>query len=101
MTIHEIEERTGMARANIRYYERVGLLAPCRSGNNYRDYSEDDLAALQKIRLLRQLRIPVSDIARLQSGEAELLTLLAGQAERLSCGSLPRTDRRAGGLQHA
>lgn len=83
MTIHEIEERTGMARANIRYYERVGLLAPCRSGNNYRDYSEDDLAALQKIRLLRQLRIPVSDIARLQSGEAELLTLLAGQAERL------------------
>lgn len=83
MTIHEIEVRTGMARANIRYYERVGLLAPGRSGNNYRDYSEEDLAALQKIRLLRQLRIPVSDIARLQSGEASLPDLLAGQEERL------------------
>ena len=28
MTIKELEQRTGMPRANIRYYEEEGLLSP-------------------------------------------------------------------------
>lgn len=72
-----------MTRANIRYYERAGLLAPERRGNNYRDYSEDDLTALQRVRLLRELRVPVGEIARLQTGEAELGRVLEEQAEKL------------------
>ena len=36
MTIKELEERTGMTRANIRYYEQEGLLAPARKENGYR-----------------------------------------------------------------
>lgn len=87
MTIHEMEEKTGMTRANIRYYERAGLLSPERSGNNYRDYSEADLAALQKVRLLRQLRIPISEIARLQAGEADLCSVLQVQTEKLQAES--------------
>ena len=83
MTIHEIEERTGMTRANIRYYERAGLLAPERADNNYRDYSDADLAALQKVQLLRQLRVPVGEIARLRSGELELGGVLMEQSEKL------------------
>ena len=39
MTIKEIEERTGMDRANIRFYEKEGLLAPERLANGYRDYT--------------------------------------------------------------
>lgn len=38
MTIREIEEQLGIPRATVRYYEREGLLAPARGGNNYRDY---------------------------------------------------------------
>lgn len=38
-----MEARSGVPRANIRYYEAEGLLAPARSGNGYRDYSEEDL----------------------------------------------------------
>ena len=43
MTIKELEARTGMVRANIRYYEEEGLLAPRRLDNGYRDYSEEDV----------------------------------------------------------
>ena len=52
MTIKEIEELAGMPRANIRYYEAEGLLSPVRSENGYRDYSEEDLSILKKIKLL-------------------------------------------------
>lgn len=83
MTIKEIEEKTGMTRANIRYYEREGLLSPSRADNNYRDYSEGDLAALQKIRLLRQLHVPVGEIVRLQRGETSLDAVLAAQSASL------------------
>lgn len=80
MTIREIEEKTGMTRANVRYYEREGLLSPVRGANNYRDYSEDDLAALKKIQLLWQLRVPVAEIVRLKNGEVSLDTVLASQS---------------------
>ena len=46
MNIKEIEERSGLTRANIRYYEQEGLLAPARRENKYRDYSEEDLETL-------------------------------------------------------
>ncbi len=83
MTIREIEEKTGMTRANVRYYEREGLLSPVCGANNYRDYSEDDLAALKKIQLLRQLRVPVAEIVRLKNGEVSLDTVLASQSAEL------------------
>ncbi|MBR3560895.1 MAG: MerR family transcriptional regulator [Oscillospiraceae bacterium] len=46
MTIKEIEDRSGMTRANIRFYESEGLLHPGRRENGYRDYSSSDLEAL-------------------------------------------------------
>ena len=55
MTIKEIENLSGMTRANIRFYESEGLLKPARNDNGYRNYSEEDLMILQRIRLLRTL----------------------------------------------
>ena len=49
MNIKEIEERSGLTRANIRYYEQEGLLAPARRENKYRDYSEEDLETLLRV----------------------------------------------------
>ena len=59
MTSKEMEARSGVPRANIRYYEAEGLLAPARSGNGYRDYSEEDLRTLEKIKLLRRLGVTI------------------------------------------
>lgn len=40
MTIAELEARSGMTRANIRFYEAEGFIRPERRENGYRDYSE-------------------------------------------------------------
>lgn len=76
MTIREIEELSGMTRANIRFYEKEGLIAPERNSNGYRNYSEEDLSILKRIRLLRTLHLSLEDIKSLSRNEQELAGLL-------------------------
>ena len=77
MTIKEIEEITGMIRANIRYYEAEGLVVPERNKENgYRMYSREDAETLLKIKLLRTLDVPLEEIKALQAGQAALPEVL-------------------------
>lgn len=76
MTSKEMEARSGVARANIRYYEAEGLLTPARLKNGYRDYSEADLEILEKIKLLRRLGVSVEELKALRGGSAELSAVL-------------------------
>lgn len=59
MTIKEVEKKLNITRANIRFYEKEGLLEPKRCDNEYRDYSEDDLKRLEKILLFRKCNISI------------------------------------------
>ena len=69
MKIHEVEERVGITRKNIRFYEAQGLLMPRRnSENGYREYGEEDVVALERIKLLRKLGLPLEEIRKMQSG---------------------------------
>ena len=77
MTIKEAEGRTGLARANIRYYEEQGFFSPARGENGYRDYSQADVDILLKVKLLRQLGFPLEEIRALQRGEQSLAAALA------------------------
>lgn len=83
MTIKEIEEKSGMTRANIRFYENEGLIHPTRRENGYRDYSEGELAELKKIKLLRALDLPLEEIRKAKEGQLPLEELLAEQLPRL------------------
>lgn len=80
MTIKELERQTGLPRTTIRFYEQEGLIAPERRENNYRDYSEEDAATLEKIKLLRKLSLEVGNISRLKAGELTLSQALREQA---------------------
>ena len=80
MTIKELERRTGLPRTSIRFYEQEELLHPERKENNYRDYSEEDVRTLKKIKLLRRLSLDLEDIRRLQAGELPLGQALSEQA---------------------
>ena len=53
MTIKEVEQALSVSRANIRFYEKEGLLTANRKSNNYRDYTEENLRELKKIILFR------------------------------------------------
>lgn len=95
MNIREIEEQLGIPRASVRYYEKEGLLHPRRGSNNYRDYSEEDAAALRKIKLLRRLDMPIETIRAVQAGELPLTGALERQAALLENESARLDSARA------
>ena len=76
MQIQELERRTGLDRATIRFYEKEALILPQRSENGYRQYSDTDAEHLMKIKLLRQLGMSLEQIRSLQQGSGEIAPLL-------------------------
>ncbi|MEG0765926.1 MAG: MerR family transcriptional regulator [Pseudoflavonifractor sp.] len=95
MKINQVEERVGITKRNIRYYEKEGLLSPGRnSENGYRDYGEADVEVLKKIKLLRKLDLPMEEIRRMQVG-----TLTLDDAMRRHIIALERTRVNIGTMQ--
>lgn len=77
MTIKEVEKRVGITSANIRFYEKEGLLEPKRNKeNNYREYTEEQVELLCKIKFLRMLGIAIADIRQLIKSEEELCDVI-------------------------
>ena len=68
MLINEITEKTGLSKKAVRLYEDKGLISVSRSENGYRTYTDENLEALKKIKLLRLAGISISDIRLLFSG---------------------------------
>lgn len=60
--INEISKLYNIGPDSLRYYEKLGLLAPKRGKNNYRLYTLDDLWRLNIIRDLRRLGFPMEKI---------------------------------------
>jgi len=65
MRIGEAAARLGVTPRTIKYYEELGLLAPDRSGGNYRAYDEEDLERVERIRNLQQLGYSLAAIREL------------------------------------
>lgn len=76
MTIKDMEEKTGMSRTSIRFYESEGLITPERRENGYRNYSEEDARVLRKVKLLRMMDISLEEVKALCGGEAQLSAAL-------------------------
>ena len=107
MKINEVEQLVGISKRNIRFYEKEGLLSPGRNADNgYRDYGEEDVETLRKIKLLRKLDVPLEEIRRMQQGELTLADGLLRQVIQLEraqknlgtmrslCQELARTDEQ-------
>ena len=76
MTIKEMEEKCGMSRTNIRFYESEGLIHPQRRENGYREYTPEDARMLRKVRLLRSMDVPLEQVKAVASGERRLMDVL-------------------------
>lgn len=84
MKIKEVEQRTGISSANIRFYEKEGLLSPeRRKENNYRDYSEEDVRQLEQIKVLRMIGIAVGDIKAVYRKELQLEDVISERVSQL------------------
>lgn len=84
MKIKDVEKRVGITKANIRYYEKEGLLSPVRDQeNNYREYSEGDVKRLEQIKVLRALGISIADIKELNTGRVTLNEVMGRRLEQI------------------
>lgn len=77
MKINELEKILNIGRANIRFYEKEGLINPSRKENGYREYSVKEVALLKKIIIYRKLGISISDIKNIFDGSISLQTAIA------------------------
>ena len=80
----------GLRTQTLRYYERLGLLEPTRTGGNQRVYSRRDIERVQRIRgLMDDLGVNLAGVevllkllTRLQEAETEI-TQIKAENERL------------------
>ena len=84
MKINDAEQVLGITKANIRFYEKEGLLSPSRNESGYREYSESDIQQLKQIVILRKLGIPVQQIGDILDGALPLQKALEGNIASLN-----------------
>ncbi|MEV0387971.1 MerR family transcriptional regulator [Nonomuraea sp. NPDC050643] len=71
-TIQELATRAGITSRTLRHYDRRGLLAPSRVGENgYRFYDATAVARLQRILLMRRLGMGLPAIAEVLADEVD------------------------------
>lgn len=81
--IKDVENELGITRANIRFYEREGLLSPIRKENGYRDYTDEEIIILKKIVIFRKLGLSVADIKGVFDGSVKLQNTIKSNVENL------------------
>jgi MerR family transcriptional regulator, thiopeptide resistance regulator len=83
--IGQVSVRTGLTVRTLRYYEELGLLRPSeRLVSGHRVYANEDLQRLYRISLLRQLGLPLSDIAQeLDDSSSELTNTVTRHIEQV------------------
>ena len=67
MNIGTAAEASGLPAKTIRYYEEIGLVAPARRDNGYRDYDEADVHRLRFLHRARGLGFSIDDCRHLLS----------------------------------
>ena len=68
MNIGQAAKASGLTPKMLRYYERIGLLAPAdRTDSGYRQYGAEDLRVLAFVRRSRELGFSLEEIRQLLS----------------------------------
>lgn len=65
MLIHEVCKTCRLTKKAVEYYIAQGLIRPAMMENGYRDFSQADAERLEKISILRQLGLSVTDIRKI------------------------------------
>src|SRR3569833_2594315 len=94
MRIGELCERAGVTPRTVRYYESIGLMPPgLREGSGQHHYTDDAVARLRKIELLKLLGLTHDEIGEvIDLYFADPSAVPAGRGGRAR-----RGGRRAGG----
>lgn len=75
MKIGDLVEATGVSHRLLRYYEEQGLLTPGRTGGGQREFRDEDVLTVRRIRALLAAGLPtavIRDILPCVTGEFDL-----------------------------
>lgn len=76
MQLKEVIEQTKLTKKAIRYYESCSLIQVMKKDNGYRDYSEENVKRLIKIKKLRHLNFSTKDIQLFFESDQDKETIL-------------------------
>jgi len=98
LRIGDLARQTDTRVVTIRYYEKIGLLAPrSRSAGNYRTYGQPELDRLRFIRRCRTLGFSLDQVRELLALSAEA-EQPCGDVDRLTAGHLAEVERKIADL---
>jgi DNA-binding transcriptional MerR regulator len=98
-SIQEIARLSGTTSRTLRHYGDIGLLEPTRmGGNGYRYYGERQLVRLQRILMLRDLGLGLTEIGGVLDGNAEDSDALGAHLRWLRQ-EKDRLDRQIGAVE--
>ncbi|MES2951678.1 MAG: MerR family transcriptional regulator [Pseudomonadota bacterium] len=97
LKVGELATRTGLTVRTLHHYDSIGLLKPsARSDAGYRLYNQADVGRLHAIQALRQLGLPLADVASmLERGGEDLGDTIARQIRALGHEITQATELRA------
>jgi MerR family transcriptional regulator, thiopeptide resistance regulator len=96
LKVGELAKRTGVTVRALHHYDSIGLLRPSgRSEGGYRLYNRDDVARLHGIQTLRQMGVPLAEVAQLLDGGASSLQVIVAR----QLGSLDQEIARSQALR--
>ena len=84
MLRNEVQNKTGLTRKAIEYYEEKGIIDPVRLENGYRDYSEKDVEILEKVALFTKLGLSLKEIRKIIFEGGSLSSVLRTKQYELS-----------------
>lgn len=84
MLRNEVQNKTGLTRKAIEYYEGKGIIDPVRLENGYRDYSDKDVEILEKVALFTKLGLNLKEIRKIIFGDGNLSSVLRTRQYELS-----------------
>lgn len=80
----EVQNKTGLTRKAIEYYEEKGIIDPVRLENGYRDYSEKDVEILEKVTLFTKIGLNLKEIREIIFEGGSLSSVLRTKQYELS-----------------
>lgn len=84
MNVKEAAKCAGTSVRTLRYYEEIGMIAPLREKNGYREYGEADISRVRLIRAYRELGFSLEETMKiLDAPRMERDAALAEQIRKL------------------
>jgi MerR family mercuric resistance operon transcriptional regulator len=65
-TIGKLAKEAGVGVETVRFYERKGLIEQPRSGDGFRHYGDETLAAVKYIKIAQRMGLSLGEIAKLR-----------------------------------